>query len=469
MAKVSARQVVASTQAKQASPPINHRQVLEEILKKLTPLDFSSLAKKAKFAGNLKQKHEIVLVVDELLKTIKKHKYALARRDDFIFVYNQRFWAEVAQEVVKTFLVEAAKAFGVNQLESSHYGYRERLFQQFLATAYFESVEPPADVVLINLQNGTYEIGPRTRRLRTPRASDGLTYQLSFSHNPAAECSLFREFLKRVLPEEELQQILAEYAAYVFTKNLRLEKALLLFGSGANGKSVIFHVFNALLGKENVTNFSLSDLLQEHNRAQIANKLLNYGSEINATTTKDIFKNLVSNEPIQARLKFGNSFLMRDYAKLCFNANELPRDIELNDSYFRRLIVIPFRVRIPDHEQDAELADKIIRDELSGVFNWVLEGLERLLKNKRFTASEIVKNTIAEYRRDADSVASFLDEEGPQKGQLKDVYACYRTYCLESGFRPLGKKNFKQRLLAQGYASEPGTGNQTTVFLKQDS
>lgn len=91
-----------------------------------------------------------------------------------------------------------------------------------------------------------------------------------------------------------------------------MEKAMLLYGSGGNGKSVIFDTMNALLGEENISNFSLSNLLEEHNRALIAYKLLNYGSEINATKTRDEFRNLVSTEPIQARLKYGNSFTMKN-------------------------------------------------------------------------------------------------------------------------------------------------------------
>ena len=90
-----------------------------------------------------------------------------------------------------------------------------------------------------------------------------------------------------------------------------------------------------------------------------------------------------------ARLKYGNSFLMENYAKLCFNCNELPKDIEQSEAYFRRLIVVPFRVTIPEDEQDKELAQKIIASELAGVFNWVLLGLQRLLRKKRFTASQI--------------------------------------------------------------------------------
>jgi len=209
------------------------------------------------------------------------------------------------------------------------------------------------------------------------------------------------------------------------------------------------------VGRENTVNYSLSDLMQEHNRAQIAHKLLNYGSEINASVTKDVFKNLVSGEAIMARLKYGNSFLMEDYAKLCFNCNELPKDIEQTEAYFRRLLIVPFRVTIPEAEQDKDLAQKIIDGELSGVFNWVLAGLRRLLKNKKFTASKIAEEALNDYKRESDSVACFLDEsERESEGLLRDVYRDYKTYCSDSGVKALGKQKFRRRLELHGFEVE---------------
>ena len=213
---------------------------------------------------------------------------------------------------------------------------------------------------------------------------------------------------------------------------------------------------NALLGEENISNFPLSNLLEEHNRALIAYKLLNYGSEINATRTRDEFKNLVSTEPIQARLKYGNSFTMENYAKLAFNCNELPKDFDHQNAYFRRLLIIPFRVTIPENKQDKTLANKIIENELAGVFNWIIDGLKRLLKTEKFTESTIVKETLETYKRESDSVACFIGENSYKPSAesyvlLKTLYAEYRAFCVDDGASALKKSNFKRRLEANGF------------------
>lgn len=305
------------------------------------------------------------MCVNELLAKAKEQNFDLARKNDFIFAYNGAFWKELDREVIKNFLGKAAAKLSVHSLEAQHYKFKNEFYTQFLSAAYFKPVEARNDTVLINLENGTFDITKKSQNVRCFSAADFLTYQLPFEFDTKAACPLFEAYLRKVLPEKELQNIVAEFFGYVFTKGLKMEKALLLYGSGANGKSVLFDILNALLGKESISNFSLSNLLEEHNRALIAHKLLNYGSEINATKTRDEFKNLVSTEPIQARLKYGNSFTMENYAKLAFNCNELPKDFDHSNAYFRRLLIIPFRVTIPEAEQDKTLAQKIIKTELA--------------------------------------------------------------------------------------------------------
>jgi putative DNA primase/helicase len=427
-----------------------HSEILSAILETLEPIEFKTADK-----TDVPQKHLLVMCVNELLSKVKEQHFDLARKNHSIFAFNGAYWKELPEEIIKDFLGKVAKKLSVHALESQHYEFKDKLYKQFLSSAYFEPIEPRSDIVLINLQNGTFEITKDSQTLREFRAKDFLTYQLPFEYDQTAACPIFQKYLDKVLPEPELQNILAEFSGYVFTKGLKLEKALLPYGGGANGKSVYFEVKNALLGKENISNFSLSDLLIPHNRALIAYKLLNYGSEINASTTKDIVKNLISGEPIQACLKYQNAFTMENYAKLAFNCNELPKDFDHSNAYFRRLLIIPFRVTIPEHEQDKTLANKIIEKELAGVFNWIIDGLKRLLKAERFTNSDIVKNTLEGYKRESDSVACFVDEHSQIVGfSLKSIYADYRSYCLDCGYKPLGRNNFSKRLQKQGFIVE---------------
>jgi putative DNA primase/helicase len=64
------------------------------------------------------------------------------------------------------------------------------------------------------------------------------------------------------------------------------------------------------------------------------------------------------------RSKSRNPYINEDYAKLIFNTNELPRDVEHNPAFFRRFIILGFDQTITEGERDPELAKKIIESEL---------------------------------------------------------------------------------------------------------
>ena len=104
-----------------------------------------------------------------------------------------------------------------------------------------------------------------------------------------------------------------------------------------------------MIGNQNFSSYSLDSLTKDKDsRAMISDKLLNYWSEMSSNLESDIFKKLVSGEPIDARRLYRSSFIMEDYAKLMFNTNELPVHIEHNHAFFRRFLIVPFKVTIKE-------------------------------------------------------------------------------------------------------------------------
>jgi len=150
-------------------------------------------------------------------------------------------------------------------------------------------------------------------------------------------------------------------------------------------------------------------------------------------------------------LLYRDPFIMQDYAKLIFNTNELPKDVEFTHGFFRRFLIIPFDVTIPEHEQNKGLANEIIEEELPGVFNWVLTGLKRLLVNKKFSESPSIDKALNEFKTESDTVKRFLEEfeympDQENKILLKNLYPNYKEFAFDDGNRVLSKSNFKKRL-----------------------
>lgn len=471
---------------------INHSEIIDKLLNEVKKIDFELLAfpqreklkkeiqsifdnekrtkedcermqqmQKKLDRLNLNEDHYLVLTIEEIIKIAKANKWDLCKNQNFIYIYNGAYWKHIDKDDFQKFLGNVAEKMGVPKFKAKVFHFNKKLIDQFLHAAHLPSPEVSKDNVLINLLNGTFEISSDNANLRAFNRKDFIKYQLNFEYNPLAKAPKFEAFLNRVQPDKERQNILSEYLGYIFINSLKLEKALILYGSGANGKSVFFEVVNALLGNDNVCSYSLQNITKydSYQRAELANKLVNYASEINGKLETSIFKQIVSGEPVEARQIYGKPFTMTNYAKLIFNCNELPKEVEQTHAFFRRFLIVPFDVTIPEEEQNKELAKEIINEELTGVFNWVLEGLKRLLKQKNFTNSDAVNNQLKQYKKNSDSVLMFLDDENYIKSKsefisLKEMFALYKSYCNETGFYNCSIKVFSERLKNNGYHTE---------------
>ncbi|PZX52458.1 putative DNA primase/helicase [Algoriphagus ratkowskyi] len=452
-----------------------HEEILKQILNEIEPIDFDERAKEGlknrlKVSGlsieekekihelleklKLSEKHFLILTIDEIINLAKRKNWGICKNQAFVYLYNGTHWKTIDEKEFEKFLGEASEKMGVGRFTAQYFQFREKLFKQFTSTGYLPAPIKSKDKVLINLENGTFEICDNPI-LRPFDPSDFMRYQLPFAYDKRATAPKFEVFINRVLPERDKQKVLCEYLGYIFisTRKLKLEKVLFLYGTGANGKSVIYDIIRALLGNQNTSEYSLQTLTDAkgYERAQIADKLVNYATEINGKLESSKFKSLASGEPMEARLPYRDPFIIEDYAKLIFNTNELPKEVEFTHGFFRRFLIIPFEVTIPEKDQNKGLASEIINEELPGVFNWILTGLNRLMTNGRFSESPSIDKALEGFKTESDTVKRFLEEEAylpdlENKILLKDLYPRYKEFAFEDGNKILSKSNFKKRL-----------------------
>lgn len=444
-------------------------QVLEGLLDEITPIvvrDYLELPE----GVDAKQKHAIVATIKYLLEVAAKNKWDLAKVYDYVYLYNGQFWTQLDKEDLKSFLGKAVVRMGLPDYDVRHYEFRDKLLKQFLSDGYLPAPPRQPDKVLINLQNGTMQFTASGWELHDFNPADFLTYQLPFNYDAEANCPMFDQYLEEVLPDESSKMVLQEFAGYIFT-SLNLEKMLMLVGNGSNGKSVFFNVISAIIGEQNILNYSLGMFGHEYNRAKLTNVLLNYSSEKGTDLNPDIFKALVSGEPLQAREPYGKPFTLSNKVRFIINANELPRETEQTKAYFRRYLIIPFDVTINENKQDIDLAEKIIKNELSGIFNWLLKGLERILEQRKFTHCDASEKALADFRLKSDSVALFVEEFGfvkteNVKAPLAELYTAYKKFCADDGYRPVGKQKFSARLENKGYVKTRMSNGSIAFFME---
>ena len=409
---------------------------------------------------NITERMQIVITISFLLEKADTHQWPLVRYQNSFYVYTGSYWQKIHEDVLRNFLGTAANRIGIHSLIAKHYGFREHLIKQFRSDAYFEPPKQDQSSTMINLSNGTFVISPSARYLKPFDKDDFMLYKLSFPFESTASCPKFLSYLNRVLPDVNKQKVLAEFLGYVFLKNsvLKLEKGLILYGDGANGKSVFFEIVLKLLGTDNVSNYTLQSLTDTsgYTRSLLPGKLLNYASEISSKMNPTLFKMLISGEPVEARMIYDKPFLLHDYCKFIFNTNILPKDVEHNEGFFRRFLIIHFDQHIKEEEKNPRLAQEIVETELPGIFNWVLGGLDRIQVQKEFSSCPAADAIISEYRKLSDSVALFIDDAMFEPSlddfkPLKDLFGAYRMFCQHGNYTACSERTFSDRLRVLGY------------------
>lgn len=402
----------------------------------------------------------VVTVIGCVLDTTSKREIPLIRYQDSFFIFNGQYYVRIEPDDLKEFLGVSAMKMGVSHFTGLHYGFRDQLLKQFQSQAYFPAPAVKPEEVFVNLQNGTLVVTPERTYLAPHDASRSLFYVLPYNFDANATAPKWLQFLDEVLPDKSAQMVLAEFVASSFLspKVLKIEKALILFGAGANGKSVVFEVLSEVLGKNNISHYSLSSLCDEkgYHRAELTGKRINWATEISTRMNTAVFKALASREPIEARRPHCNAFIQEEIPPLVFNTNVLPRDVEQNTGFFRRFLIIRFPNSIPPEKRNPRLAQEIIETELPGVLNWLLVGLSRLIAQKGLTHSDSIEYALNEFRKTSCSVSLFIEDIGMQPStvkteSLKEVFKSYRNFCNENGLIAVSVKTFSERLGEYGF------------------
>jgi len=407
----------------------------------------------------VKKQHKVVGIVEMLLESLKTVDSGLIQMNGQFRIYNGAFWELIDDDELKSTLAKFSELGGLSIEAARHFEMRDTLFKQLKSVVPVIYSKALPAFKSINLLNGTLKFEDRKVSFEPHNKDDLQLYQLPINYDPHAEPLKFYSFLDRVLPEKDKQLVLAEFIGSAFDPTFKHEKVLLNYGSGANGKSVFFEIIYRLFGPLNVSSHSLTNLTDQNGvyRFDLANRLLNFSTELSRKMESDVFKQLASGEPINARRLYENPIIIEKYARLVFNCNELPPVSERTKAYFRRLLIIPFDVTIPKVDQNPYLASEICEEELPGVLNWIIAGLERLWANNGFSDCPSCARIVDQYIHESDSVGLFMEEEylGPvakgNKIRLSVLYRKYKDFCEEGGFRPVNISNLRKRIENLGY------------------
>lgn len=277
----------------------------------------------------------------------------------------------------------------------------------------------------LNLVNGVLDLNNMELLEHSPKYI--FLSRMPVKYDPEAQCPVWEKFLRTTLPTKYIKT-LQEFIGYCLIPDTRFQKALLLYGKGANGKSIVVNTILSLFGEDYSSSIPLDRISRnQFATSQLIGKLVNASSETVSYSGAelDMFKAIVAGDAITVEQKYEPSKMVKLASRLIFASNHMIRSGDDTDGNYRRWIIIPFEKQFKGENADLFLQDKINK-ELTGVLNWAIVGLKRLYKNGRFTDDS--KEMVERMKRYNDSVIRFVYENFDITGESKHRYTARQLY-----------------------------------------
>ncbi|MEX1384443.1 phage/plasmid primase, P4 family [Lutibacter sp.] len=297
--------------------------------------------------------------------------------------------------------------------------------------------------------------------------------KLGIRYNPKADCPKIKKFIADLVEPKDVK-VIQEIFGYLLLRDYRIERCFMLLGNGRNGKSKLAELMKKFIGEENIT--SLQPTTFENpdsfSTSSLFGKLANISIDINSMQLKNtsVLKSLTGRDTITAPRKFKNPIFFVNYAKLIFGANELPITRDTKDAFWERWILLEFPytfINKKDYDskdeadkgkykiRDVDIIEKITtKEEMEGLLNYALDGLERLLKKKDFSYKYTPQEVMSLWIRKSDSLNAFIldlcELNYDSKVKKTDFFKRYTQYCKKNKLKVQSKKMVTTKLAEQG-------------------
>jgi putative DNA primase/helicase len=321
---------------------------------------------------------------------------------------------------------------------------RSEVLDYIKILTHMKSEDIPKQEYIINLKNTRLDLRSGKALPFDPSVIDFC--RVPVIYDPDAYCADLDKTLNKVFKHDrQVIDLFEEMVGYMLIKNCRFRKGFLFYGSGSNGKSTILNLLKKFIGEENCSTIEMEKLSDRFKTAELENKLVNIGDDINRRDIIDTgtIKKLFTGESVTVERKGQDPFTLKNYAKMIFSCNEIPRIADKTYGMYSRLMLIPFTATFTaaDEDFDPFIEDKITTDEaLSYLLNIGLRGLRRLLRNNSFTQPKVVVEALENYKKDNSNVLTWIEDEGITTKQLltdttDKLFSEFKDWCTRSDIK----------------------------------
>ena len=329
--------------------------------------------------------------------------------------------------------------------------------------------------LLAGVRNGTLELS--TGEFRESKREDYISLQFNVEYDQEARAPRWESFLDEVFAgDKELISYIQRAVGYSLTGDTGEQVMFMLYGKGANGKSVFLEIISCLMGDYAAnTPFSTFEVTKRNEAsndlAALKGKRIVTAIETNEDRRLDEarVKSVTGGDRITCRFLFAEYFSYTPHFKIWMAVNHKPLIKGTDRGIWRRVILVPFTKNF-EGRADKELVSKL-KAELPGILNWALKGLKEWKQNDLGTAKAI-EAASDEYRQESDLVQQWLDEEttldATETTPCYDAYSYFVQWCKHRGYPTWSNNSFGRAMTEKGFVRKSNGKTREYVGLKAE-
>lgn len=303
-----------------------------------------------------------------------------------------------------------------------------------------------------------------------------LTQMSRMPYSPFADCARWRRFIVEIMAgNHALARHLQKLLGLCISGDMSAEAMVILFGDGANGKSVMLEVLQYLLGDYAKT-APAQTFLESNNGGEIRNDLamLRGSRMVSVSETnkgqyldESLIKRLSSGDRETARFLHKEYFEFTPQYKVLMATNNKPEIKGASHGTWRRIHLIEFGVKFgePGHPvaENKEALVAEMKAEAPGILNWLLDGFG-MYREEGLTPPDAVVEATRSYREDMDPLLEFFDDccviGDDVTCIVADAAEAYNAYTNAD----LSSRAFGRKMADHGYRSRRVSGGTIRVY-----
>ena len=381
----------------------------------------------------------------------KDYNFKKLRDSEEMYVYKNGYYQPKGEQIVEE---ECSERLGDRW--TSHY--QNEVINKINSQNYIDRHEFRPPKRKINLKNGVYDLV--NQELKPHSSEYYFTHKIPIKYNPDASCPEIHKFLNEIVETEREVKTLREIAGYLLLPDYPVSKAFMLIGKGSNGKSLYLDLLKEIVGSRNYTNKSLQELEQQrfatHN---LYGNLACFDDDLPSDKLQrtNKLKKLTGGSDIGAEVKYGGSYDFKNFAKLVYACNELPRTSDDSDGFYRRWILVEFPYKFTNNSDDEhkdaqprmEKMQKLTQqEELEGFLWWSIEAMKDVLNNNEFTYAPTSQEARKKWRKYSKPLVRFIEKYVNQGKTFTQAQNDYSDESIDAYQYDYVRKDFLAEVIA---------------------